>query len=532
MQPDTPRSNSESFSLGDLIRTQAAERPDHLAIKQDDYERSYHELHDESSKVAQAFTAAGVQPHDRVAFLDKNTPQYFTMLFGAAKINAATVAVNWRLAPPEMSYILNHAGVKVLFIGEEFLDHLPSIELDVMPTIVVLGQSDKHTTYDDWIADHDAIDPNTPSEPNDTCFQLYTSGTTGLPKGVEITNDNFATAMAGGKVSWTIDADSVNLVAMPLFHIAGSGWGIVGLYCGATNILMRDIDPVGMLSVIPEHRITHALLVPAVIQFMLSVPTVTETDFSSLARVMYGASPISTDVLSRAMDIFGCEFCQVYGLTETTGAITQLDPEDHDPSGPRAHLLQSVGRPVPGCEIRVVDADGNDLADGEVGEVWSKTLQNLKTYYKNPEATAEAFPEGRAENGLGWFRTGDAGYLNDGFLFLTDRIKDMIVSGGENVYPAEVENVLMSHASVADVAVIGVPHDKWGETVKAVIVKADPAADISDAELIAHCRENLAGYKCPTSIDVATELPRNPSGKLLKREIRDPYWAGHDRNVN
>jgi acyl-CoA synthetase (AMP-forming)/AMP-acid ligase II len=232
------------------------------------------------------------------------------------------------------------------------------------------------------------------------------------------------------------------------------------------------------------------------------------------------------------METLGCEFCQVYGLTETTGAVTQLDPEDHDPGGPRAKLLRSCGKAFPGTEIRIVDDQGNDLPDGEVGEIWIKSPQNLKAYYADPEATAKAYPEGRDENGLGWFASGDAGYLDDGYLFIHDRIKDMIVSGAENIYPAEIENVLMSHPGVADVAVIGVPDEKWGETVKAVIVRAPGATGNSDEELIAYCRERLAGYKCPRSIDEVDALPRNPSGKILKTEIRKPYWAGRERMVN
>jgi long-chain acyl-CoA synthetase len=523
---------STSTTIGELIRGHAAERPDKPALIQDDYARTYKQLDDESSQVAQAMMAAGVQSQDRVAFLDKNVPEYFTMLFGAAKVNAVTVAVNWRLAPPEMAYILNHSKIKVLFIGEEFLDHLAKMELEGNPTIVVLGKSDSHITYTDWISDHPTIDPMAPSAPEDTCYQLYTSGTTGLPKGVELTNSNFFGMMPVASKMWSFDTDSVNLVAMPLFHIAGSGWGVVGLFNGGTNILMRDVDPAAILDIIPQRGITNALLVPAVIQFLLMMPNLESTDFSTMRSVIYGASPITEEVLVGGMNAFGCDFCQVYGLTETTGGVTQLDMEDHDPGGPRAHLLRSAGKAIPGTSIRIVDDQGNDLPDGEVGEIWIRSPQNLKAYYADPEATAAAFPEGRDENGLGWFTTGDAGYLEHGYLFIHDRIKDMIVSGGENIYPAEIENALMSHPGVADVAVIGVPDDKWGETVKAIVVRAPGAESASDDELIAYCRERLAHYKCPTSVDDVEALPRNPSGKILKTELRKPYWAGKERMVN
>ena len=367
----------------------------------DDNVRTYSQLDDESSQVAQAMLAAGVQAQDRVAYVDKNLPEYFAMLFGAAKINAVTVAVNWRLAPPEMAYILNHSKVKVLLIGEEFLGHLEKMELEGDPTIVVLGATDKYVKYEDWIVDHPAIDPKAPAEPTDTCYQLYTSGTTGLPKGVELTNNNLFGMMPVASKAWAFDGDSVNLVAMPLFHIAGSGWGVVGLFNGGTNILLRDVDPAEILRVIPAHGITNALLVPAVIQFLLMMPNLDSTDFSTLRRVIYGASPITEEVLIGGIKALGADFCGVYGLTETTGAVTQLDPEDHDPGGPRANLLRSCGKAMPGSSIRIVDEQGNDCPDRAVGEIWVRSPQNLKSYYADPEATDTAFPEGRDADGLG-----------------------------------------------------------------------------------------------------------------------------------
>ena len=523
---------STPTTIGGMIRHHASERGDKVAILQDDYSRTYQQLHDESSQVAQAMLAAGVEAQDRVAFLDKNVPEYFTMLFGAAKINAVTVAVNWRLAPPEMAYILNHSKIRVLLIGEEFLGHLEKMDLEGDPTIVVLGKSETHTSYADWIGDHPATDPMVESAPQDTCYQLYTSGTTGLPKGAELTNNNFFGMLPVASDKWHFDADSVNLVAMPLFHIAGSGWGVVGLFNGGTNILMRDVDPAAILELIPNHKVTNALFVPAVIQFLLMMPNLAETDFSSMRSVIYGASPITEEVLVGGMNALGCDFCQVYGLTETTGAVTQLDAEDHDPGGPRAHLLRSAGKPFPGSKLRIVDEAGTTLPDGEVGEIWVHSTQNLKAYYADEAATAKAYPEGRDADGMGWFATGDAGYMQDGYLYIHDRIKDMIVSGGENIYPAEIENALMSHDGVADVAVIGVPDEKWGETVKAIVVRTPDAAAATDAELIEYCRERLAHYKCPTSVDAIDALPRNPSGKILKTELRKPYWEGHDRLVN
>ncbi|MEY2957789.1 MAG: hypothetical protein RLZZ01_357, partial [Actinomycetota bacterium] len=317
-----------------------------------------------------------------------------------------------------------------------------------------------------------------------------------------------------------------NLIAMPLFHIGGGGWALAGMYEGCSSIVLRDMDPGVLVRLLGEQRITHAFLVPAVLQFMLGVPGVESADFSSLRVFVYGASPISEAVLARSVQLFGCKFWQAYGLTETTGAVVNLPPEDHDPAGPNRHRLRSCGVPGPGVEVRIVDTDTlNALGPDEVGEIWIRSSQVMAGYWNRPDETAKAItPEG-------WFRSGDAGYLDtDGYLYIHDRVKDMVVSGGENIYPAEVENALMRHPAVADVAVIGVPHDRWGETVKAVVVRTDPALDEND--LITFAKEHLASYKCPTSVDWVEALPRNPSGKVLKTELRAPYWEGTARRVN
>jgi acyl-CoA synthetase (AMP-forming)/AMP-acid ligase II len=319
-----------------------------------------------------------------------------------------------------------------------------------------------------------------------------------------------------------MSADTVNLVCMPLFHIAGSGWGTVTHYRGGTIVVLRDVDVPKIFRLIPEHRITHAMFVPAVLQGMVAVPGVEGIDFSSLELIVYGASPITEAVLVKSMEVFGCQFMQAYGLTETTGAGTLLQPEDHDPGGDRAWLLRSCGRPPEGGEAKIVDEAGNTCPDGTVGEICLKGPFNMKGYWRNEAATKKTFDGD-------WFRTGDAGYMKDGYVFIHDRVKDMIISGGENIYPAEVENALMKHPEVADCAVIGVPSEKWGETVKAIVTPKSEA--LTEQALIEYCRGLLARYKCPTSVDWMETIPRNPSGKILKRELREPYWVGQERKV-
>ena len=523
---------SSISSIGDIARVHAANTADKVALIYQERQWTYGQLDNESNRVANALLAAGVNPQDRVAHLDKNGPEYFTYLIGASKVNAVSMSVNWRLAAPEMEYVLNHAEAKVLLIGEEFLGHFREMDVESVTTVVVVGNGGEYVSYDNWIAASAETDPEIAVGWTDTCYQLYTSGTTGLPKGVELTNRNFFSFLPVASEEWYFDSDSVNLVAMPLFHIAGSGWGVVGLFNGGTNVLLREADLVELLQLVETYQVTNALLVPAILQFLLITPEAQETNFSSLRCMIYGASPITEEVLSASMELMGCDFVGAYGLTETTGGGTLLRAEHHDPGGPRAHLLRSAGQPWADIELRIVDPETFiDLGDNEVGEIWIKSVVTLKSYWKDPDATDEAYPEGRDAEGLGWFRTGDAGYMSEGFLFIHDRVKDMIISGAENIYPAEVENALMSHPDIADVAVIGIPDEKWGETVKALITPAE-GADPSEADLIEHCRGRLAHYKCPTSVDRISMIPRNPSGKILKTELRKPYWDGEQRRVN
>ena len=515
-------------STADVIRTHAAERGDKVAIIQDDFEQTWSELDERSNRVANALKAAGVGAEDRVAFIDKNGYEYFEVLFGAAKLNAVTVNVNWRLAPPEVAWIVDNAQAKVFFFGKDFADTVDKIRTDLptVGTFVCLDADERFETYDDWMSD-DTTDPGVEPGGSDVAFQLYSSGTTGLPKGVMLSNDNLFALLPDASETWGFNEDMVSLVAMPLFHIGGSGWAMAGMFNGGTSVIVRELDPSALIDLIGEKRITHGFLVPAVFQFMLMMPNVDDGDYSSLEMLVYGASPITEEVLSASIKKFGCKFAQAYGLTETTGAIVTLPPEDHDPDGPNKHRLRSAGKPNSNVEMKIVDPDSfEEVPTGEVGEIITRSNQNMVGYWRNEDGTSAAFLDG------GWFRTGDIGYFDeDGYLYIHDRVKDMIVSGGENVYPAEVENVLMKHPGIADVAVIGVPDDKWGEVGKAMVVKAE-GQDPTEDEIVAFAREQLAGFKVPKSVDFITEIPRNPTGKMLKKDLRAPFWEGRDRAVN
>ncbi|HSE93740.1 MAG TPA: long-chain-fatty-acid--CoA ligase [Methylomirabilota bacterium] len=520
-----------AWSLGGIVREHARRRGDRPMITFGERTITWAEMDARSSRVAQAMLAAGLGAQDRVAFVDKNGPEYFEVLFGGGKAGVVDVAVNWRLAPAEMAYVVNDAEAKLLFVGPDFLDHLDAMEgsLKSVRQVIVLATRPRrvaHVGYEAWVSAHPATDPDRPSPPGDVAMQLYTSGTTGLPKGAMLTGANLGMLIPNVGSWWDLDQTSVNCVCMPLFHIGGSGWALVGMAQGGHSILFREFVPQEILAALVRHRITNALFVPSMLQFLSAVPGAAERDYSALRSIVYGASPITNEVLLRSMTTFRCKFVQVYGLTETTGAITQLPPGDHATAGPRARLLRSAGKPFPWVELRVVDpATGADCAPGAVGELWTRSPQNFRGYWNRPDETARTLtPDG-------WLRTGDAGFLDaEGYLFLTDRVKDMIISGGENVYPAEVENALSEHPDVADVAVIGVPDETWGETVKAIVVPK-PGVTPRAEDIIAFTRVRLAHYKCPTSVDFARALPRNPSGKLLKRELREPYWKGRERRI-
>jgi len=531
----------ERFTVAGLLRTHASARPDAPMLTLHGNTVSWATHYQRACTLANALAAEGVGPGERVAFLDRSGMAYFEVLFGGALAGAVNVAVNWRLAPAEMAAIIDDAAARVLVVHADYVPALAQMAsgLPAVRRIVVIGDprvatggggaSDaaRRVGYEDWLADRPATDPGHRGTPEEVSMQLYTSGTTGLPKGVMLTNANLSTAIGGASTTFGIDESTVSLIAMPLFHIGGSGWALCGMSRGGHSVILRDMDPAELLRLVARHGVTETFVVPAVLMFVLATDAIATTDLSSLRTVFYGASPIAEDVLVRCLDVFRCGFAQVYGMTETTGAITLLRPEDHDPDGPRRHLLRSAGRPLPDVELRIIDpSSGAQLPPGKVGEVVTRSAYNMAGYWRKPEDTA------RTVEPDGWLHTGDAGYLDEeGYLFLHDRIKDMIVSGGENVYPAEVENVLLSLAGVADAAVIGVPHDTWGETVKAIVVRA-PGAELDAATVMTFCRLRLAHFKCPTSVDFVEALPRNPSGKILKRELREPYWQGQGRRIS
>ena len=515
-------------TLADMARHHGRVRANKIAQSFEGRLTTYEELDAHASQVADGLIAAGVKPGEAIAYLGKNSDHYFELVLGAAKAGAIMAPIGWRLSPGEVAYIIDDAQAKLLFVGPEVMDcaQAAAAQSRTKPAIIAMEGEGGYEAWRDARAEND---PHVSIEPDAPALLLYTSGTTGRPKGVMLTSANLMRsrrALADARMGWNEwNEGEVNLVAMPAAHIGGTGWGLVGLINGVRNVVTREFNPVEVIELIEKERIAKVFMVPAALQFIVRLPRAREIDYSSLTHILYGASPIPLDLLRECMDVFKCGFVQQYGMTETTGTIAFLPPEDHDPAGNQR--MRSAGIPMPGVEMRVIDAAGNVLPPNNVGEVCTRSAANMRGYWRNDDATASTV------DAEGWLRTGDAGYLDeDGYLFIQDRIKDMIISGAENIYPAEVESAIFGHPAVAEVAVIGVPDETWGESVKAIVVPK-PGAEQNAEDIINFAKTRIAAFKAPKSVDFrADPLPRNPSGKILRRELREPFWAGKERRVN
>ncbi|MBW8814746.1 MAG: long-chain-fatty-acid--CoA ligase [Caulobacterales bacterium] len=510
--------------LTDIPRVHGARRGERVAVRFEDRDLTYAELDRRSDQVAGLLQELGVQPGDRVAWLGRPSEAWYEIFFGTAKARACFAPINSRLAVPEIAFILKDSGANVFFVTPEFYACAQTVADHAGRPVQVIGVGEAQPNFGHYASLRDAAPAPQLSrpQPDDDVLQLYTSGTTGLPKGVRLSNANYAAFLAlRDKVDgFDYGPDDTVLILMPMFHVAGTNISFSGLAAGGRLVLQAEFNPPTVLKAMEAEKVAHVFLAPVMINALLQTEGVERTDFSSLRTVSYGASPISEAVLARATETFGCGFIQFYGMTETTGAGTTLAPGDH-----RGDLMRACGRSWPTLQTRIADEHGRELPPGEIGEIEIRGPIVMAGYWNRPEATAETIrPDG-------WLRTGDAGYRDaDGFFFVHDRVKDMIVSGGENVYPAEVENAILGCPGVADAAVIGVPDERWGEAVKAIVVKA-PGADPKPADIIAWARQRIAGFKAPKSVDFVDALPRNPSGKVLRRELRKPYWEGRDRKV-
>ena len=494
--------------------TWAARTPEAPCLTHDGRTRSWREVYERSCRVAQGLARSGGGPGERVFYLGRNRPEFFEVLFGASMAGWVSGAVNWRLASPELVFVINNARPRTLFVSSEFLENLDAIreQLKTVESVVVIGG--RPDGYEEWLAGRPPEAPPSVTADTDAAFMMYTSGTTGVPKAA-LFSGRALQATFGILELMGVTQRSVVLAALPLFHAAGANTALAALAAGAHCVLATEAKPRAMLELAERHRVTMTLLVPAILR-ALEAEDVDRYDLTAMDTICYAGSPIDPELLRSCLRRVHCKFLPLYGMTETIG-ITMLGPEDHDLEDGRGRLA-SAGRPLPGVTVRIVDpVGGGEVADGVAGEIWAKAPSAMSEYWEAPEETAHVLTAD------GFVRTGDAGYLRDGYLYIRDRLKDVIISGGENVYPGEVERVLSMHPGIADVAVIGTPSERWGETVRAVVVRSVPADSLTADEVISYAREYLAGYKCPTVVDFVTELPRNPSGKVLKSTLRRPY---------
>ncbi len=514
---------TELLTFDQFIRFWADERPGCIAMREDDRMQTWADLQENTAKAVSALISAGLKKGDRVAWLGKNSDFYYTLFYGAARLGIVMVPVGWRLAPPEWSYIINDTKATLLFTGPGFEAAGAALKAE-LPFVKQIFTADEGLA---WIANA-APAPFEAAGPGDGVLQLYTSGTTGNPKGVVLTNHNLfglRRPSQDANLPWSQwEENEVVMVAMPCAHIGGTGLGVMALAAGREALVIAEFTPDAVFDAVEHGGVTRFFMVPAALHLLLLHPRCKTVDFSGLKYIIYGASPIPLDLLRECISMFGAQFLQAYGMTETTGTIVMLPPEDHDPNGNAR--MRAAGKALPGVELRIVDTAGNDCALGDVGEIVTRSTNNMQGYWNLPEASAKTMTAD------GWVYTGDAGYMDaDGYLFIHDRVKDMIISGGENIYPAEVESAIYGHPAIQEVAVIGVPDEKWGEAVKAVCVPK-PGTTVDEADIIAWARNRIAGFKVPKSIDVIEALPRNPSGKILRKDLRAPYWEGRERQVN
>jgi len=508
----------------------AREQPDAEFAVQGPRRLLYREALALANRIAHALRARGLGPGDRVALLSKNSIELALWYYACSKAGVVPVPLNYRLAPPEWQYIVDDSGAQLLFAQAELARAVEPVRAalrTVRHSIVIGDPVPGWECFDDFHGAQPAGPIATRGAPDDDLYQLYTSGTTGRPKGAVLTHRAVLANLLQLSLAVRSVANERTLIVAPLYHGAAVITTFLTVQAGGSLYIQEDFVPAEVVRALADERIAFALLVPAMIQFcLIGVPDVAERRYDALRLVLYGASPIATSTLERAIEVFRCDFMQGYGMTETTSAVTLLTPAHHRRAlAGQAGLLLSAGRPVLGTEVRIVGADGVTVENGRIGEIVVRGPQLMRGYWNLPDATSEALAGG-------WMHTGDAGVQDDeGFVYVQDRTKDMIVSGAENVYPREIEDVLYRHPAVAEAAVIGVPDPKWGETVKAIVV-VKAGHNVSADELIRFCDGQIAAYKRPRSVDFVESLPRNPSGKVLKRELREKYWAGLARRVS
>jgi acyl-CoA synthetase (AMP-forming)/AMP-acid ligase II len=488
--------------------------------------RTMGEVLDRVARFAGALRELGVRTDDRVGMLSLNSDRYHEYLLATPWADAVFTPVNVRWTTSEIGYALRESDTRVLLVDQTFAPMVAALKTEFpgLSTVIYTGDDDVPDGmlgYEELVAGAEPV-PDAGRNGKQMAGLFYTGGTTGAPKGVMLSHDNMVVSALGTLATGGFFRPRGRLLhAAPMFHMADVAAWAAGMQIGSTHVIVPSFTPAGVLSAISGHQVTDTLLVPTMIQLLVDHPEVADHDLSSMQHIAYGASPISDAVLERARKVFPtASFIQAYGMTELSPVTTLLLAAEHDDPV----LRRGAGRAVPHAEVRIVDPDDNEVPRGTVGEIVARGDHVMLGYWQRPQETAEALRGG-------WMHTGDGGYMNEnGYIFVVDRIKDMIITGGENVYSAEVENALAKHPAVATCAVIGVPDEKWGERVHAVVV-LQQESEVTPGELTDFCRQSIANYKVPRTVAFVEALPMSGAGKILKRELRKMHWAGDGRQI-
>ncbi len=508
------------MNLLDSLTARATSNPRQVALHVDGLQITYGDLDLATRRVSAALRADDIAAGSRVAYLGRSSLEYYLLVIGSMRAGAVAVPLNWRCTVHELAPTVADARPGVLVVDVEYADFVDDLAAaaDGNIRVVTVGGTPEAMNLNvpgslEWTAWLDVEPASQTAKPDvtETVLQMYTSGTTGRPKGVMSSESSLNAYLHVMADAAGLAGDAVSLSALPHFHIGGTCWTLAGLLAGSTVIVTRDSQPASLLRIVRDRGVTHLLAVPTLIQRLAEENERTSEICDSIKTFYYGGSTVTESVLKHAFGQFRCDFVQGYGLTECS-LVSVLERHDHA----KPELLSSCGKPLPGSQVRLVDPlTLADVEQGHVGEIWVQSPLRMKGYWNQPAAMREAVVDD-------WLRTGDMAYQDaNGFLFLRDRLKDVIITGGENVFSAEVENVLMSHRGIDDCAVIGLPSQKWNETVVAVVVARQD--DLAVADIIGYCRERLARYKCPTTVLFVRDLPRNPSGKVLKGALRARY---------
>lgn len=506
------------------------ERPEATAVVCGSQRSSFTQFVDRAARLAGALHGLGLRHGDRVGMMSLNSTRYVEYLYGTWWAGAAINPVNIRWSPQEVAYSLDDCDTRILLVDKFFAPQAVMLreQSKSLKTLIYCGDDEPPAgmlSYERLLADAQPL-PDQGRGGDDLAAVMYTGGTTGMPKGVMLSHTNLYINALSAVAAVSRPLGSVGLVVAPFFHVAGCGLSLQMIQRLVTQVVVPAFDEVTILQAIQNERVSETFLVPIMIKRLIEHPRFKEFDLSSLRLMLYGAAPIDAALLNQAMQALPqADFCQAYGMTELAPTIAVLLPNDHAPGRDQEKRLRSAGRPVPIAEVRITDPAGNELPPGQIGEICARGPMVMQGYWNKPKETAAALRDG-------WMHTGDGGYLDaEGYLYVVDRIKDMIVTGGENVYSAEVENAIAQLPQVSMSAVIGVPDEQWGERVHAVVVLR-PGTELSTEQVIAHCKALIAHYKCPRSVEFRNELPVSPAGKLQKFVLRDPYWAGRQRRVN